>query len=750
MSSLLAFLVSAILSFTALQSPFLSGGTGTLNQLDQWKSDGVNITQAVTNKPIKFSGLTPGGCVQLTAGNVATTTGTACGSGTGGSAYEIATTSDIAVSGLSYFTKTSGLTTIGSTPTTTVTASSPLSLSNPVVKVGGTNSVLTWDFSFPNTWTGLQVFSSLFATHASTTHATTSSLYVTGLTSALSLFDSDSQATEYTGSSCTNQFVRSLNGAGVATCASVSLTADVTGTLGITNGGTGTSTNGVWGDVLVWNGTNWQGRATSTLGISGGGGTPGGSDTQVQFNDASAFGGDSAFVFDKTLSKLTITNASTSQLTATSATTTNLYVAGLTSALSLFDANGQATEYAGTSCTNQFLRSLNGTGVATCADVTLGTDTTGNFVATVTGTANQISVSGSGSETAAVTLSLPSHVIFPGNFRVANATTTNATTTSLYVTGLTSALSLFDANGQATEYAGTSCTNQFPRSLSAVGAATCASVALATDVSGDLAFSNLTQGSALSVLGVSTNGIADVASIAAGSDHQVLRRSGTSLAFGSINLAQSAAVTGTLPIGNGGTGLTAVGASSTVLTTNGTIFIWQSIVTYVESIINAASLVLTGNWDFGGATGLEIPNGTNPTTNATGECAWDTTSGQFRCFDGSANRVLSNGNFYPAFSFPSGTQTSTTTTSTTTLALGTAFVAETWSQVECWSGAGTVGYRFTDGTNNMNFLQATGTVSRFSLSSNNTFTASEKRFVEVGPMTSSYISCTVSKSYTAD
>ena len=43
--------------------------------------------------------------------------------------------------------------------------------------------------------------------------------------------------------------------------------------------------------------------------------------------------------------------------------------------------------------------------------VDLGTDTTGNYVATVTGTANQISVSGSGSETAAVTLSLPSDVV---------------------------------------------------------------------------------------------------------------------------------------------------------------------------------------------------------------------------------------------------------------------------------------------------------------------------------------------------
>lgn len=77
----------------------------------------------------------------------------------------------------------------------------------------------------------------------------------------------------------------------------------------------------------------------------------------------------------------------------------------------------------------------------------------------------------------------------------------------------------------------------------------------------DLPFSSLTQGSALSVLGVTGNATADVASIAAGSDHQVLRRSGTALAFGQVNIAQSAAITGTLPIGNGGTNATSYGAS---------------------------------------------------------------------------------------------------------------------------------------------------------------------------------------------
>lgn len=42
---------------------------------------------------------------------------------------------------------------------------------------------------------------------------------------------------QYAGTTCTNQFVRSLNNSGAATCNTVSLTADVTGTLPVANGG---------------------------------------------------------------------------------------------------------------------------------------------------------------------------------------------------------------------------------------------------------------------------------------------------------------------------------------------------------------------------------------------------------------------------------------------------------------------------------------------------------------------------------
>lgn len=57
--------------------------------------------------------------------------------------------------------------------------------------------------------------------------------------------------------------------------------------------------------------------------------------------------------------------------------------------------------------------SANVTGVAltiAANSVALGDDTTGNYVATIAGTSNQVNVSGSGSETAAVTLSLPQDI----------------------------------------------------------------------------------------------------------------------------------------------------------------------------------------------------------------------------------------------------------------------------------------------------------------------------------------------------
>ncbi len=62
------------------------------------------------------------------------------------------------------------------------------------------------------------------------------------------------------------------------------------------------------------------------------------------------------------------------------------------------------------------------------------------------------------------------------------------------------------------------------------------------------------QSAALSLVGRSANSTGNVADISAASDNNVLRRSGTSIGFGSIDLAQSGTVgSSLLPLANGGT-----------------------------------------------------------------------------------------------------------------------------------------------------------------------------------------------------
>jgi len=63
--------------------------------------------------------------------------------------------------------------------------------------------------------------------------------------------------------------------------------------------------------------------------------------------------------------------------------------------------------------------------------VILGTETTGNYIATIAGTSNQIAVSGSGSETAGVTLSIPSNPTLPGNVTVSGDFTVSGDTTTV-------------------------------------------------------------------------------------------------------------------------------------------------------------------------------------------------------------------------------------------------------------------------------------------------------------------------------
>jgi hypothetical protein len=100
---------------------------------------------------------------------------------------------------------------------------------------------------------------------------------------------------------------------------------------------------------------------------------------------------------------------------------------------------------------------------------------------------------------------------------------------------------------------------------------------------------------------------------------------------------------------------------------------------------------------------------------------------------------------YPAFTY----STSTSFTGTTTIPLGPAFLAETWDAVQCFTDVGTLNVSFYDGTNRMNLFNASTTVGTITLSTNNTFTASEKRYADIGTAATAptRISCTIKKSF---
>ena len=86
----------------------------------------------------------------------------------------------------------------------------------------------------------------------------------------------------------------------------------------------------------------------------------------------------------------------------------------------------------------------------TANSVALGTDTTGNYIQTISGTANKITVSGSGSESADVTLTLPDDVQIADSLTVAGNLTVNGTLTSLDTTNLDIEDNLFQLNAGLT------------------------------------------------------------------------------------------------------------------------------------------------------------------------------------------------------------------------------------------------------------------------------------------------------------
>lgn len=171
-----------------------------------------------------------------------------------------------------------------------------------------------------------------------------------------------------------------------------------------------------------------------------------------------------------------------------------------------------------------------------------------------------------------------------------------------------------------------------------------------------------------------------------------------------VGSSTASATTTLFTIDNTGTTTALKLVASSAIDIAGT-YITNFATSVITAVQNASSMILSGTWDFSGATVKQ--------------------------------------HTYPAFVYA----TSTAWTGTTTIPLGPAYTAESWSGVKCFSDTGTLNVSFYDGSNRMNLFNASTTVGSVTLSTNNTFTASEKRYVDIGTPVSSptRISCTVDK-----
>lgn len=233
-------------------------------------------------------------------------------------------------------------------------------------------------------------------------------------------------------------------------------------------------------------------------------------------------------------------------------------------------------------------------------------------------------------------------------------------------TPLTSALILTGADGRTAEYTGVTCTNQFLRVLDALGAGTCATVGAA-----DVSLANLTA------------------------TDSTLTFSGTY---------------------NGST-------ARTIGVNLGATFVWTSV------------------HDFGGGTSIEMVNGASPTVDAIGEFALDTTENEFLFATSTvagAPAVIKPYE-WKGFSHASSTQGSGTTTKPFFIAppVGAGY----FDSITCTATSSTATSAFLrvmlsdEAGNRMNDLVASTTENNIKFTVNNSFTAGEVINAGIGTTT---------------
>lgn len=366
---------------------------------------------------------------------------------------------------------------------------------------------------------------------------------VTGLV----LGNGTSAMSAYAGTSCTNQFPRSLSALGAATCATVANT-DLANS-SITINGTAVSLGGT--RTLTLASSDFANQGTTTTVLHGNAaGNP--SWSAISISDLGSIAANTV-VANATGSSAAPTALAMPSCTGGGVTiqwisgtgfTCNTSINAATASNLSGGSSGQLPWQSGVNSTSmlaagssgQILHS-GGTGAPTWAAVDL-----------------------SGTQ---VTSTLP----------VARGGTGAVTITGLVLGNGTSAMSA---------YAGATCTNQFVRSLSAAGAATCASVSLSTDVTGSLALSNLASQAANTIVGATALGAPTALAIpncSSGSSSALNWGAGTGFSCNTSIAANTASVASSINGGAAGqvpyqsasstTAFVAVGSAGQVLQSNG-------------------------------------------------------------------------------------------------------------------------------------------------------------------------------------
>lgn len=707
---------------TSLQTA--GGGGGTINTLDQFTSDGTNITQRTANKPFKLTGPTPGGCLQLTSGNVATTTGTPCPSSSS-VVGTISTSSPDTAGQVLFFSTTNGYPAkVGSIATGTVSGGSVISATANRSVLGGALTITTTGGTFG---TGDYVFPA----NASTTGTMESGgaggveTYAMGSGVGTIGFNSLGYAAGVTGYGALMQlapstgvftmFAESNVTAGSQHGHTTTISWDSLGVVSIPQGllVTGSTT---FSTNATTTGNFFAGVASSTKTFGGGLQTCSGASDAVTWTGG-LFGchAISAAVawgaITGTLSNQTDLQAQLNQKIGTS-------TAGVAGQLLFYSTTGASPEL-----------------VSSVATTTLA------------GTANQITISNSpvviGGTPSVV--SLPSPVTFPGSasFGVGSiltapyASTTymssaTASTSVFTLSGVTNALHLGSSVGLVSAYAGATCSaNNFATALSAVGGLTCGQVSLTAGVSGITPIAN--GGTNASAFTTTNNAIYwDATRLVTAGVAQAVTTPYASSTMSSMATASTTA----LFVSN------LINGRIPYVTTDGQL---TSASTF---LFDGSKMTVTGATTTNLSVSGELVVPANKTLTVAQEITSDDTDFELRYYAGGRQNVV-KGYFAFSVSFASSTQG----IGTTTIRVGTAPAALTVNSVQCdFSNFMTVS--LTDATpNRADPVLASSTIGLFNYSTNNVFTAGEAIRVEIGTTTNiaGAVSggCTLKGQYTA-